>query len=149
MSSDERQFLIIAIVFSKLRGTWQLGPAAIRGAPVARFNQDGGFRPCCTLSDGFDMLKVPARYSRRLLLQNRVAVEKLPPERIRRNKIASGRAINDSLGSPGHFLSPNLAVFQQPQAITPTIPTPTHSLLGPSTNQWQYWSNWNRDEVQP
>jgi hypothetical protein len=33
------------IVFSKLRGTGQLGQAAIRGAPVARFHQGGGFRP--------------------------------------------------------------------------------------------------------
>ena len=33
------------IVLRKLRGTGQLGLAAIRGVPVARFHQDGGFRP--------------------------------------------------------------------------------------------------------
>src|SRR5260370_41521923 len=33
------------IVLRKLRGTRQLGRAAIRGVPVARFHQDGGFRP--------------------------------------------------------------------------------------------------------
>jgi hypothetical protein len=37
------------IVFGKLRGTGQLGVAAIRGTPVARFHQDGGFQPCCSL----------------------------------------------------------------------------------------------------
>jgi hypothetical protein len=44
MSSDPRNFFN-CIVFSKLREAVQLGQAAIRGTPVARFHQGGGFRP--------------------------------------------------------------------------------------------------------
>jgi len=44
MSSDPRNFFN-CIVFSKLREAVQLGQAAIRGTPVARFHQGGGFQP--------------------------------------------------------------------------------------------------------